>query len=98
VGLKLSNKELDAEARARDPALYQFADLIRQDEPGTYKEVEATKWLGADELYYLGFHFAEHAGVMGEFGGKVLKLLLKRFPKNKLAAAAKNKLKSSGER
>jgi hypothetical protein len=98
VGLKLSNKELDAEARARDSALHQFADLVRQDEPATYKEVEATKWLGAEELYYLGFHFAEHAGTMGEFGGKVLRLLLKRFPKNKLAAAAKNKLKSSGER
>jgi hypothetical protein len=98
VGLKLSNKELDAEARARDPSLHQFADLVRQDEPATYKEVEAAKWLGAEELYYLGFHFADHVGVMGEFGGKVLKLLLKRFPKNKLAASAKNKLKSSGQK
>jgi HEAT repeat protein len=98
VGLMLSKKDLDSEARAHDSALHHFADLIRQDEPATYKEVEATKWLTADELYYLGFHFAEHAGVMGEFGGKVLKFLLKRFPKNKLAASAKNKLKSSGER
>jgi HEAT repeat protein len=98
VGLKLSNKELDGEARARDHSLHHFADLIRQDEPATYKEVESAKWLDADDLYYLGFHFAEHAGTMGEFGGKVLKLLLKRFPKNKLAASAKNKLKSSGER
>jgi hypothetical protein len=98
VGVKLSNKELDSEARARDSALHHFADLVRQDEPATYKEVESTKWLDAEDLYYLGFHFAEHAGVMGEFGGKVLKLLLKRFPKNKLAASAKNKLKSSGER
>jgi HEAT repeat protein len=98
VGLRLSNKDLDAEARARDSSLHHFADLIRQDEPATYKEVESTKWLDAEDLYYLGFHFAEHAGVMGEFGGKVLKLLLKRFPKNKLAASAKNKLKSSGER
>jgi HEAT repeats len=96
VGLKSSSKDLDAEARARDQSLHQFADLIRQDEPATYKEVESTKWLGADELYYLGFHFVEHAGVMGDFGTKVLRLLLKRFPKNKLAASAKNKLKSSG--
>lgn len=98
VGLKLSNKELDAEARARDSALHHFADLIRQDEPATFREVESTKWLGAEELYYLGFHFVDHVGVMGEFGGKVLKHLLKRFPKNKLAASAKNKLKSSGQR
>lgn len=98
VGLKLSNKELDAETRAHDTSLHHFSDLIRQDEPATYKEVELAKWLGADELYYLGFHFIEHAGVMGEFGGKVLKLLLKRFPKNKLAASAKNKLKSFGQK
>lgn len=98
VGLKLSKKELETEARAHDHSLHHFADLIRQDEPATSKAVEAAKWLDADDLYYLGFHFAEHAGTMGEFGGKVLKLLLKRFPKNKLAASAKNKLKSSGER
>lgn len=98
VALKLSNKELETEARAHDTSLHQFSDLIRQDEPATYKEVESTKWLGADELYYLGFHFIEHAGVMGDFGGKVLKLLLKRFPKNKLAASAKNKLKSFGQK
>jgi hypothetical protein len=96
VGLKLSNKNLEAEARMHEPALHHFADLVRQDEPATYKAVEAAKWLGADELYYLGFHFVEHAGVMGDFGAKVLKLLLKRFPKNKLAASAKSKLKHFG--
>jgi hypothetical protein len=96
VGLKLSSKGLEAESRAHDAALHHFSDLIRQDEPAAYKEVETTKWLGADELYYLGFHFIEHSGVMGEFGSKVLKLLLKRFPKNKLAASAKSKLKTFG--
>lgn len=98
VGLKLSGKELEAEARAHDHALQQFSDLIRQDEPATYAEVEKTKWLTADELYYLGFNFADHAGLMGEFGGKVLKLLLKRFPKAKLATNAKNKLKTTGQK
>ena len=96
TGLKMSGKDLDAEARARDHSLHHFADLIRADEPATSKEVEAAKWLGADELYYLGFHFVDHAGVMGEFGAKVLKLLVKRHPKAKVAASAKNKLKSSG--
>ncbi|MSR54245.1 MAG: HEAT repeat domain-containing protein [Gemmataceae bacterium] len=98
VGLLLSKKNLEAEARAHDPSLHAFADLVRQDEPATFKEVESTKWLTADDLYYLGFHFADHVNVMGEFGGKVLKLLLKRFPKNELAASAKNKLKSSGHK
>ena len=96
VGLKLSNKELEVEARAHDPSLHAFADLVRQDEPATWKEVESTKWLGAEELFYLGFHFIEHAGVMGDFGAKALKLMLKRFPKNKLASSAKGKLKNFG--
>ena len=96
LGLKLSGKDLDAEARARDHCLHQFADLIRQDEPAIFAEVEKTKWLEAEELYYLGFHFVDHAGVMGEFGAKVLRHLVKRYPKNKLSANAKNKLKSSG--
>lgn len=98
VGVKLSKQELEAESRMHDPSLHAFADLIRQDEPATYKIVEATKWLGAEELYYVGFHFIDHAGVMGDFGAKVLQLLLKRFPKNKLAAAAKNKMKVSGRK
>ena len=55
VGLKLSNKDLETEARMHEASLHHFADLIRQDEPATYKAVEGTKWLGADELYYLGF-------------------------------------------
>ncbi len=98
VGLKMSKKELEAESRAHDHSLHQFADLVRQDEPTTFKEVEGTKWLGADELYYLGFHFVDHAGVMGEFGAKVLKLLVKRHGKAKVAASAKNKLKMAGHK
>lgn len=96
LGLKLSTKDLDSEARSHDHCLHQFADLIRQDEPAIFEEVEKTKWLEAEELYYLGFHFVDHAGIMGDFGTKVLKLLVKRYPKNKISANAKNKLKSSG--
>jgi hypothetical protein len=33
---------------------------------------------------------------MGDFGAKALKLMLKRFPKNKLASSAKSKLKNFG--
>lgn len=98
VGLKLSSKDLDAESRAKDHCLQHFADLIRQDEPATYAAVEEAKWLGAEELYYLGFNFVDHSGVMADFGSKVLKLLVKRHGKAKVATSAKNKLKSSGQK
>src|SRR5206468_242380 len=51
----------------------------------------------AEELYYLGFHFVEQGEEpLRAFGGAVLQLLLKRFGRNKLAAAATAKLESAG--
>ena len=96
-GLKLSAKELSAEARSQDYCLGQFAELTRQDEEAVLAQVAKTAWLEAEELYYLGFHFIESpdAGQRG-FGAAVLQQMLKRFGKNKLAKAAKNKLDAAG--
>ena len=58
--------------------------------------LEKAKWLEADDLYYLGFHFAEQPGRWQPFGGRVLQLLVKRSPKTKAAQAAKSKLKREG--
>jgi hypothetical protein len=96
-GLKVSAKELSGEARAHDPCLSQFAELARQDSAAVLTQLEKTSWLAAEELYYLGFHFAESIEeVLRTFGGAVLQFLQKHFPRNKLAGAAKNKLKSAG--
>jgi hypothetical protein len=96
-GLKVSAKELSSEARAHDHCLSTFAELVRQESAVVLARVEKTSWLGAEELYYLGFHFAESIeDVLRTFGGAVLQLLLKRFGRNKLASAATAKLKSAG--
>ena len=58
--------------------------------------LKQAKWLEAEDLFYLGFHFVEGAGVDRTFGGQVLHLLLKRSPKSKLAKDAKRKLRSQG--
>jgi len=47
------------------------------------------KWLDPEDLYYLGFHFAEKDGAAKHFGGKMLKLVVKRSPKTKTGQAAK---------
>ncbi len=96
AGVKVSHKELESEFRANDPALHQFADLARQDTDMVLDFLSKTKWLGAEELYYIGFHFSEYMTPMKEFGAEVLRILLKRFGRSKLAAAAKNKLKTTG--
>jgi HEAT repeat protein len=93
-GLKVSPKELEEMVRAQDPALHQFGELAAQDQATVLKYLAKTPWLDAEDHYYLGFHFAESTGALREFGAEVLRLLLKRFSRSKLANAAKNKLKS----
>jgi hypothetical protein len=47
-------------------------------------------------LFYLGFHFIERMKEERDFGADVLRLLIRRSPKTKLAKDAKNKLRSQG--
>jgi HEAT repeat protein len=96
-GLKLSSHDLGHEARANDPCLGQFAHLAQADEPGLLKQLEKAKWIDPEELYYVGFHFAEHDPRWRKFGGDLLRLVVKRSPRGKVAAAAKSKLKSTGQ-
>lgn len=95
-GLKMSAHDLSPEARANDPCLQQFATLCQGYEAELSAELEKLKWLEPEDLYYLGFHFAEQVGQQKQFGGKVLRLLIKRSPKTKLAQAAKRKLRGAG--
>ncbi|HTU89454.1 MAG TPA: HEAT repeat domain-containing protein [Gemmataceae bacterium] len=95
-GLKASSRDLSPEARANDPCLQQFATLWQGYEAELATELEKTKWLEPDDLYYLGFHFAEQVGQQKQLGGKALRLLVKRSPRTKLAQAAKRKLRGAG--
>lgn len=88
-----SPKEMSPESRRRDRALGTLAGLAKADPKGTAKLLSAEKGLGAKDLYYVGFHFAERPEAEGDFGREVLKLLLKRHPRHELAEAARNKLK-----
>ncbi len=95
-GLKVSTKDLNADARAADPALQQFAALIHSHESEVSEMLQKAKWLDAEDLFYLGFHFAEKDRQEQIFGGEALKLAIKRSPKSKLAKDAKTKLKREG--
>jgi hypothetical protein len=96
VGLKLSGKELAADSRAADPSLRQFEPLVARSAAEVLEGVGKAKWLEADDLFYLGFHFAEKNGTERQFGADVLRLVVKGFPMAKVTAAAKNKLKAVG--
>lgn len=95
-GLKLSAKEIALDARQNDACLRQFAHCVAADAAETQKAVEKAKWLDAEDLFYLGFHFCEQFHQEKAFGVAVLQHLVKSSPKSKVAANAKNKLKAVG--
>ena len=94
--LKLSPKDLAAESRAADAALEQFANLIHHHETELPELLAGAKWLEPEDLFYLGFHFAEKDRQEQKFGGVALKLLAERSPRSKLAKDAKAKLLREG--
>ncbi len=95
-GLKVSGKDLAREARSADPCLGHFANLIDQDDSALLEQLGKTKWLDAEDLYYLGFHFAEQEGRAKRFAGELLRLVMKRSARSKLGQAAKSKLRGAG--
>src|SRR5262249_56597095 len=95
--LRVSEKALSAEARAADPSLQHFARLVHNPEIDPLERLRQAKWLGPEDLFYLGFHFAEaNDRHEHEFGGGVLKLAIQRAPRAKLAKDAKRKLRGLG--
>lgn len=92
--VKLSAHDLASDARQADPALHLFATLLHRHETEPIRLVEAARWLDAEDLFYLGFHFAERAQPERDFGAQLLQLLIKRAGRTKLAKDAKSKLRS----
>jgi hypothetical protein len=95
-GLKVSAKDLATDARAADPPLQQFVSLAQQSDTDLCTHLAGLKWLGPDDLYYLGFHLAEQGGRPRKLGGEVLRLVAKRAGRTKQGQAAKSKLRSAG--
>lgn len=94
--LKESAHDLAAEARASDPALHQFARLIHSHETDPAVYIEKATWLGPEDWFYLGFHFAEGKGPERDFAGRLLRMVVKKSPRNQLGKDAKSKLNSAG--
>ncbi len=96
TALKESQHDLSAVTRAADPALGQFTRLLQDASFDVVGRIARAKWLGAEDLFYLGFHFVEQTHHAREFGQQVLELLVKRSPRTELAKNARRKLKSEG--
>jgi hypothetical protein len=95
-GLKLSPHDLAVDARAADPCLQQFARLVHNHERDPGDRLKQARWLGPEDLFYLGFHFVEGDKPDRDFGAQALRLAIQRSPGSKLAKDAKSKLRRAG--
>jgi HEAT repeats len=95
-GLKISERDLAVESRMADPSLQQFARLVHSHDVEPADRLKKEKWLAAEDLFYLGFHFVEGNRQEREFGAQALRLAIQRSPRSKLAKDAKSKLRSAG--
>jgi hypothetical protein len=96
TALKVSTHDISAAARESDPALEHFNRLLQDPGFDLFAGVRSATWLQENDLFYLGFHFAEQQRLGRDFGRKVLELVIQRWPKSPLAKNAKRKLGSEG--
>ncbi len=74
--------------------MHQFTRLLQDAAFDVAGHLAKAKWLDADDLFYVGFHFAEQTHRARNFGGQVLEMVVERSPKSEVAKQAKRKLKS----
>jgi len=90
--LRNSKKDVRREARTSDPSLRAFAALATQDGAKLIKNLKRERALGAEDYYYLGFHFSEGMEVTRPHGAALLNYLVDNYPRHKLKRPARQKL------
>ena len=95
VLLRHGRHQLARSARANDEALRLIGELVRAGF-SVLKRLRGERDLATEHLYYVGFHFAEQLNIERTFGSEVLKHLVQKFPRSKLARSAKDKLRIEG--
>lgn len=92
VLLRESAQDMTPRARAHDPALELIAALA-DDGVDVGAALRKDKKLDLDQLFYVGFHFAEQRSPLGR---ELLEAVVEKAGRTKLGKMAKNKLKLSG--
>lgn len=91
--LKLHAHDLTSVARRHEPALELLADLYRSSAFPLLESLKKEKALAPEDLFYVGFCFAESSGKERALGEDILEFLAARYPRTKIGQSAKNKLK-----
>ena len=90
--VRQSPKDLAPASRRANLGLRVLRALVYDDHEDLAKRLRADKDLGADDYFYLGFHFSEEGEDMRPFSTLMLEHVVKAFPKSKVAAPAAHKL------
>ncbi|MCK6550544.1 HEAT repeat domain-containing protein [Myxococcota bacterium] len=92
--LKISKKVI-SRGPSSDPCLTTLGALSKAQFP-VVERLKKEKALEPEDLYYLGFSFAEGKGTEQALGGDILSWLAEEAPDTKLGKMAKNKLVTMG--
>jgi hypothetical protein len=92
LALKKSRLDPRPDNRARDEAIKLFEEIASNVD--VLAVLKKDKSITEEQLFYLGFHFAEEGDPIGE---QLLNEVVSRSPRSKIAKAAKNKLKLTAE-
>jgi hypothetical protein len=90
---KLHSHTLGPNAQRQDLTLNTFSELYRSSTFPLLESLKKEKALEPDDLFYLGFCFAERSGTERALGKGLLEFLAEKYPRTKLGKSAKNKLK-----
>ncbi len=93
VALKLSPKGISRSERHADPCLERFDRLVGQPDFGLATRLCSDRSVTPQELFYVGFHFAEQLGERRAFGGALLQHVVAAAPRAAVGASARNKLR-----
>ncbi|MCX6357563.1 MAG: hypothetical protein NT045_06795 [Candidatus Aureabacteria bacterium] len=94
--LRTQPPDLSPLRRRDDEALTLIAELLGKSSFPLVKRLKAEKALGSEELYHIGFHFAERLFAQREFGVELLKHLVKKSPRGRVGVVARQKLNLVG--
>lgn len=92
LALKKSRLDPRPDHRARDEAIKLIEEIAANVD--VLAVLKRDKSITEEQLFYVGFHFAEEGDPIGE---QLLNEVVARSPRSKIAKAAKNKLKLTAE-
>jgi HEAT repeat protein len=90
---QLALAQLKAHSQRQQPAVELFSEVYRSSAFPLFETLKKEKKLTPEDLFSLGFTFAERPGAERSLGRSLLEHVAAKVPRTKIGKSAKNKLK-----